>query len=186
MGLADEEGFPHVGYINFANNVVNASTGTITVRGVFENPATPSTRRLLKPGMFVRVRFPNGEPHPALLVSEKALGTDQGRKYLLVVNDKNIVEYRPVTTGPLQDDGLRVIETGLKVGERMIVSGLQFARPKAEVRVELQPMPTIASTSTTPAPTPSTPTPTVSQPPAAPRPSTTPSPMPSPTGPTNP
>lgn len=191
MGLADEDGFPHVGYINFANNVVNASTGTITVRGVFENPATPSTRRLLKPGMFVRVRFPNGEPHSALLVSEKALGTDQGRKYLLVVNDKNIVEYRPVTTGPLQDDGLRVIESGLKVGERVIVSGLQFARPKAEVRVELQPMPTIANapTSTTPTPTnptpmPSTPSSTVSQPIVAPQPSSTPTP--SSTGATNP
>jgi multidrug efflux system membrane fusion protein len=183
MGLADEDGFPHVGYINFANNVVNASTGTITVRGVFENPATPSTRRLLKPGMFVRVRFPNGEPHSALLVSEKALGTDQGRKYLLVVNDKNIVEYRPVTTGPLQDDGLRVIESGLKVGERVIVSGLQFARPKAEVRIELQPMPTIANapTSTTPTPTnptpsPSAPTPTALQPAATPQPSSTPTP----------
>lgn len=142
MGLADEDGFPHEGYINFANNVVNASTGTITVRGVFSNPDSPSKRRLLKPGMFVRVHFPMGEPRPALLVSEKALGTDQGRKYLLVVNDKNIVEYRPVKTGPLQDDGLRVVEDGLKPDERVIVSGLQLVRPKIEVRVESGPMPT--------------------------------------------
>jgi len=142
MGLADEDGYPHEGYVNFANNVVNASTGTITVRGTFSNPDSPSKRRLLKPGMFVRVHFPVGEPHEALLVSEKALGTDQGRKYLLVVNDKNIVEYRPVATGPLQDDGLRVIEDGLKPDERVIVSGLQLVRPKAEVRVETAPMPT--------------------------------------------
>lgn len=142
MGLADEDGYPHEGYVNFANNVVNASTGTITVRGTFSNPDSPSKRRLLKPGMFVRVHFPVGEPHEALLVSEKALGTDQGRKYVLVVNDKNIVEYRPVATGPLQDDGLRVIEDGLKPDERVIVSGLQLVRPKAEVRVETAPMPT--------------------------------------------
>lgn len=141
MALADEDGFPHEGYINFANNVVNASTGTITVRGVFSNPDSPSKRRLLKPGMFVRIHFPVGEPHDALLVSEKALGTDQGRKYLFVVNDKNIVEYRPVQTGPLQDDGLRVIEEGLKKDERVIVSGLQLVRPKIEVRVEVAPMP---------------------------------------------
>jgi multidrug efflux system membrane fusion protein len=142
MGLADEDGYPHEGYVNFANNVVNASTGTITVRGAFSNPDSPSKRRLLKPGMFVRVHFPVGEPHESLLVSEKALGTDQGRKYLLVVNDKNIVEYRPVATGPLQDDGLRVIEDGLKPDERVIVSGLQLVRPKADVRVEMASMPT--------------------------------------------
>lgn len=142
MGLADEDGYPHEGYVNFANNVVNASTGTITVRGVFENPDSPSKRRLLKPGMFVRIRFPNGEPHPAVLVAEKALGTDQGRKYLLVVNDQNVVEYRPVKTGPLQDDGLRVIESGLKPDESVIVNGLQLVRPKIEVRTETKPMPT--------------------------------------------
>ena len=149
MALADETGYPHEGYVNFANNVVNASTGTITVRGVFSNPDSPSKRRLLKPGMFVRVHFPVGDPHPALLVSEKALGTDQGRKYLLVVNERNIVEYRPVTTGPLQDDGLRVIESGLSLGDRVVTGGLQLAKPKSEVRVETAPMPTtpIADTS---------------------------------------
>jgi multidrug efflux system membrane fusion protein len=146
MGLADEEGYPHEGYINFANNVVNASTGTITVRGVFSNPDSPSKRRLLKPGMFVRVRYPNGDPHPALLVAEKALGTDQGRKFLLVVNEKNVVEYRPVKTGPLQDDGLRVIESGLKSEESVIVNGLQLVRPKVEVRTEMKPMPTSGAT----------------------------------------
>ena len=88
MGLADEEGFPHTGFVDFANNVVDSSTGTITARGVFANPAGPSGSRLLRPGMFVRVRLPLGEPHKAVLVAERALGTDQGKKYLLVVDDQ--------------------------------------------------------------------------------------------------
>ncbi len=133
MGLADEQGFPHKGSVNFANNVVNPSTGTLTLRGVFDNPANTVGKRLLRPGMFVRVRMPIGQPHQALLVPEKALGTDQGQKYLFVVDDKNTVEYRRVTTGPLQDDGLRVIENGLKPNERVIVTGLQLVRARMEV-----------------------------------------------------
>lgn len=141
MGLEDEEGFSHQGYIDFANNKIDPSTGTINVRGVFANPTTPSGKRLLRPGMFVRVHLPIGKPHPAILVSEKAIGTDQGNKYLLIVNDKDVVEYRPITAGPLQDDGLRVIENGLKAGEWVIVSGLQLARPKMTVQTEKEPMP---------------------------------------------
>lgn len=133
MGLADEPGFPHKGYVNFANNIVNPSTGTVTLRGVFENPPNTTGKRLLWPGMFVRVRLPLGKPHPALLVTDQALGTDQGQKYLLVVDEQNKVAYRRVKTGPLQDDGLRVIEEGLKPGERIIVSGLQLVRPGMDV-----------------------------------------------------
>ncbi len=140
MGLSDETdkagGFPHKGYVNFGNNTVNASTGTITLRGVFDNPATPAGKRLLRPGMFVRVRLPLSKPHPALLIDEKALQSDQGQKYLLIVNDKDIVEYRRVKTGPLQDDGLRVILEGLKPGDRVIVDGLQMVRPEMTVKVE--------------------------------------------------
>ncbi len=141
MGLADEIGFPHNGYMNFGNNVVNASTGTITIRGVFDNAATPVGKRLLRPGMFVRVRVPLGQPRPALLVSEEALGSDQGQKYLLLVNDKNVVEYRRVKTGPLEEDGLRVIVEGLNPGERVIVDGLQAVRPEMTVKAEEAPMP---------------------------------------------
>ena len=140
MGLADEQGFPHKGFINFGNNVVNPSTGTITLRGQFDNPGNAVGKRLLRPGMFVRVRLPLGAPHPALLVSEKALGTDQGQKYVLVVDDKNKVDYQRVTTGPLQDDGLRVLE-GVKPGEWIIVSGLQLVRPGMEVKMDQVPMP---------------------------------------------
>jgi membrane fusion protein, multidrug efflux system len=136
MGLADEAGFPHIGHINFGNNTVSASTGTILVRGAFDNPANPLGKRLLRPGMFVRVRLPLGKPHPAILVAERALQSDQGQKFLMVVNDKNVVEYRRVATGPLQEDGLRVISEGLKPGDRVIVEGLQMVRPEMAVKVE--------------------------------------------------
>jgi multidrug efflux system membrane fusion protein len=146
MGLADEgSGFPHKGYVDFGNNVVNASTGTITIRGVFDNPASPAGKRLLRPGMFVRVRWPLSKPHAALLVDERALQSDQGQKYLLIVDEKNVVEYRRVKTGPLQDDGLRVISEGLKPGDRVIVKGLQMVRPEMTVKIEETPMPTSAA-----------------------------------------
>jgi membrane fusion protein, multidrug efflux system len=142
MGLADEtDKFPHRGYVDFGNNVVNASTGTILLRGVFDNPANTIGSRLLRPGMFVRVRLPFGKPHKALLVNEKALQSDQGQKFLLLVNDKSAVEYRRVRTGPLQDDGLRVITEGLAPGERVIVDNLQMIRPEMTVKVEEAPMP---------------------------------------------
>jgi multidrug efflux system membrane fusion protein len=145
MGLADEKGFPHKGYVNFGSNVVNASTGTITIRGAFDNPATPAGKRLLRPGMFVRVRLPLGKPRASLLVNEKALSSDQGQKYLLIVNDKGVVEYRRVKTGPLQEDGLRVIVEGLKPGERVIIDGLQAVRPEMSVKVEETSMPVLPS-----------------------------------------
>lgn len=143
MGLADEEGYPHTGYVDFANNVVTSSTGTITVRGVFANPAHSAGRRLMRPGMFVRIRLPLGKPHSAVLVSEKAIGTDQGQKFLFLVNDKKIVEYRRVQVGPLQDDGLRVVQEGLKSGDWVIVSGIQLVRAGTEVTTEKIPMPTV-------------------------------------------
>ena len=143
MGVSDEEGYPHKGFVDFANNVVDSSTGTVTARGVFDNPAAPSGTRLLRPGMFVRVRLPMGEPRKSVLVAERALGTDQGKKYLLVVDPQNVVRYQPVEVGPLQDDGLRAIATGLRADERVIVSGLQLVRPKMEVQTEQVPMPAL-------------------------------------------
>jgi len=141
MGLEDEQGYPHKGHVDFANNEVNKSTGTVTVRGVFENPAGPSGRRMLRPNMFVRIRLPLGKPSPTLLVSDKALAADQGQKYLLVVDDANTVQYRRVETGPLQEDGLRVIKSGLKPNEWVIVSGLQLVRPRMKVEKEEIAMP---------------------------------------------
>jgi len=143
MGVADEEGYPHEGFVDFADNVVDSSTGTIVARGVFLNPAAPSGSRLLRPGMFVRVRLPLGQPRKVPLIAERALGTDQGKKYLLVVDENRVVQYRPVEVGPLQDDGLRAITSGLGPEERVVVSGLQLVCPKMEVQPEEVPMTTL-------------------------------------------
>ena len=130
MGLQGEDGFPHQGTINFVNNQVNPTTGSILVRGVFPNPLPKGGHRLLSPGMFVRVRLPIGQPYPALLVIDRAVGSDQGQKYVYVLDAENKVQYRRVTTGPLQDDGLRVIEQGLKPDDWVVVGGLQQVRPR--------------------------------------------------------
>ena len=95
MGLQGEEGFPHQGTINFVNNQVNPTTGSILVRGVFPNPKPKGGHRLLSPGMFVRVRLPIGQPHPALLVIDRAVGSDQGLKYVYVLDAENKVQYSP-------------------------------------------------------------------------------------------
>ena len=143
MGLQDEDGFPHEGIINFVNNQVNPTTGSITMRGVFPNPKLPGGVRLLSPGMFVRIRLPTSPPHPALLVIDRAIGSDQGMKYVYVVDADNKVQYRRVTTGPLQDNGLRVIADGLKPDDRVVIGGLQQVRPRMEVRPDETPMPTL-------------------------------------------
>jgi multidrug efflux system membrane fusion protein len=143
MGLESESGFPHKGYVDFMNNQVNPSTGTIAVRGVFANPKPENGVRLLKPGMFVRVRLPLGEPHPALLVSDAAVGSDQGLRFVYVLDKDNKIEYRRVTTGALQEDGLRVIEKGLDPNDRVVVAGLQQVRPRMQVEPEPTPMPTL-------------------------------------------
>ena len=113
-GWKAKQGYPHEGTINFINNQVNPGTGSITVRGVVPNSKPENGVRLLSPGMFVRVRLPIGKPHDALLVIDRAIGSDQGMKYVYVVDDKNIVQQRRVETGALQDDGLRVIDGGLE------------------------------------------------------------------------
>jgi multidrug efflux system membrane fusion protein len=143
MGLQGEEGFPHQGSVNFVDNQVDPTTGSITVRGVFPNPEPPGGIRLLSPGMFVRIRLPIGPPHPALLVVDRAVASDQGLKYVYVLDAGNKVQYRRVTTGPLQDDGLRVIERGLKPDEGVVVGGLQQVRPRMQVEPERTPMPSL-------------------------------------------
>jgi membrane fusion protein, multidrug efflux system len=143
MGLQGEQGFPHEGTINFINNQVNPTTGSILVRGVFANAKPESGSRLLSPGMFVRIRLPIGLPHPELLVIDRAVGSDQGLKFVYVVDDKNQVQYRRVTTGPLQEDGLRVISDGLKEGEWVVIGALQQVRPRTEVRPDRMAMPTL-------------------------------------------
>ena len=142
MGLQGEDGFPHKGAFNFINNVVNPSTGTIAVRGVFANPKPEKGARLLVPGMFVRIRLPIGKPHPALLVIDRAVGSDQELPFVYVLDKDNKVQYRRVTMGPLQDDGLRVIESGLEKDDWVVTGGLQQVRPGMEVSPDEAPMPT--------------------------------------------
>jgi RND family efflux transporter MFP subunit len=142
MGLEGEDGFPHKGTVNFVNNVVNPSTGTIAIRGLFPNPKPENGRRLLSPGMFVRIRLPIGQAHQAVLVVDRAIGSDQGLKYVYVIDAENKVRYRRVKTGPLEDDGLRVIEEGLKADEMVAVGAIQQLRPGIDVEPELVPMPT--------------------------------------------
>jgi RND family efflux transporter MFP subunit len=136
LGLANENGFPHRGVINFIDNQVNPKTGTQRVRGVF-----PNKDEALSPGYFARVRVPIGEPHKALLVTERALDTDQGQKVVYVVGGDNTVVTRPVRLGALHD-GLREITDGLKPGEQVIVNGLQQVRPGLTVEPKVVEMPT--------------------------------------------
>jgi multidrug efflux system membrane fusion protein len=148
MGLQDEEGFPHAGTIDFINNQVNPTTGSITVRGVFQNPILRQGVRLLSPGMFLRIRLPIGQPHPALLVIDRAIGFDQGLKYVYVVDGDNKIQYRRVTTGPLQENGLRVVESGLKPEDWVVVGAIQQVRPGMAVRPDQTAMPTLGSSAT--------------------------------------
>ena len=134
MGLVDEvedDGtprFPHEGTINFVDNRVDPMTGTLRLRGIF-----PNANRLLSPGLFARIRVPIGKAHPAVLVPEEALGSDQGQSFVYVVSDDNRARKRYVKVGPPQDGRLRVIESGLSGNERVIQKGLQRVRDGAEV-----------------------------------------------------
>ena len=132
VGLQTENGYPHKGVFDYAAPIVNAATGTFAVRGRFDNHD-----RALLPGNFVRVRVPMLGQTESLLVPDAVLGTDQGGRYLLVVNGENVVEQRKVTLGPIVDD-LRVIEQGLKPDERVVVGGMLRAIPGQKVEPQTQ------------------------------------------------
>ena len=136
VGLANEAGYPHQGVINFADNRVDPSTGTVQVRATMDN-----SKRTFKSGLFTRVCVPLSDPFKALLVSDRAIATDQGQKFVYVVDDKNTVTYRAVQMGRLQDDGLRVITEGLQPGDWVIVNGIQRARPGKPVTPQRTDMP---------------------------------------------
>jgi RND family efflux transporter MFP subunit len=140
IGLADEQGFPRQGTINFAENRIDPDTGTWRLRGRFDNHDNA-----LSPGLFVRVRLPIGQPHPATLIPEEALGTDQGQKFVYVIDEAGKAEYRRVKIGRLHED-LRVIEEGLSTGDKVVVNGLQRVRPGIEVNAQLVPIPHSGST----------------------------------------
>jgi len=131
MGLADDTAhkFPLEGLLDFTNNTVDPQTGTLQVRGIFANPYTsPGPPPVLEPGLFVRVRLSMGPPHSALLLTEQAIGTDQGQKFVYVIDAENKVGYRRVTLGQMFD-GLQAIEEGLEPNDRVVINGLQRIRP---------------------------------------------------------
>ncbi|MET0446048.1 efflux RND transporter periplasmic adaptor subunit [Tardiphaga sp.] len=132
VGLQTETGYPHKGKLDYLAPNVDASTGTLLVRGVLSNPD-----RTLLPGFYVRIRVPIDQQSNALLVPDSALGSDQAGRYVLVVNADNVVEQRKVTTGPLDAD-LRVIDSGLKPDDRVIVAGLLRAIPGQKVDPQLR------------------------------------------------
>ncbi|SFC58655.1 RND family efflux transporter, MFP subunit [Microbulbifer thermotolerans] len=119
IGLAGEAGYPHSGELDFIDNQLNSHTGTLQFRAVIPNP-----QGTFKPGQFARVKMPAEQLAHAMLVNSRAVLTDQDRRYVYLVNDKNITERREVVVGP-QQDGLTVIRSGLRPGERVVINGLQ-------------------------------------------------------------
>lgn len=175
--LQNEKGFPHLGSLDYTDLGIDPSSGTIRRRGVF-----PNSDGLLLSGLFVRIRTEIGDPTPKLLIEERAIGSDQRGSFVLVVDEKNKVEYRPVKLG-LQTDSLRVIEEGIESGDWVIVNGMQRALPGSQVRPQRATMhgaesPSDANVSPTPdpktepgetnAPTPGKEPPPQSEPAAAP------------------
>lgn len=134
VGLAGEEGFPHQGKLEFVDNQLDARTGSVRMRATFEN-ADGS----MAPGLFARVQISGGTAQKALLITDRAVGTDQSRKFVFVVDQKGTAEYRAVTLGPIVE-GLRVVRTGLKPGEKIVVDGLQRVRPGAPITAQTVPM----------------------------------------------
>jgi multidrug efflux system membrane fusion protein len=141
MGLAGENGFLFKGTIDFVDNVVNPSTASIKLRGVFNNPKSPAGIALLAPGMSVRVRMPLGQPQDELLVTDRAVVSEQGQKFVYVVDANNKVEMRRVIPGALQDDGLRVIKEGLHKDDWVVVGGFKLVRAGSKFQVERVNMP---------------------------------------------
>lgn len=123
LQLADEQDFPHRGCIESFDNRLNADTGSILLRAVF-----PNADGRIVPGLFARIRVPLSDRHPALLVQERAIGTDQAQKFVLTLTSSNTVAYRQVELGPAMGDR-RVVRTGLQKGEEIVVNGLQRVRP---------------------------------------------------------
>jgi membrane fusion protein, multidrug efflux system len=130
MGLADEQGYPHIGKIDFVDNQIRAGAGTIRLRAVF-----PNTDGAYTAGLFARVELRSGNTQPRALIDDKAVGTDLGNKFVYVVGKDKKVEYRRVSTGALVD-GLRVVDSGLNAEDVVVVNGLQRVRPGVEVNAK--------------------------------------------------
>ena len=127
MALANDEGFPRSGHLDFLDNQLDGATGTIRGRAVFRN-----SDGQLTPGLFVRLRLAGMASYRGLLIQDRAVGTDLSKKFVYVVSPKNEIQYRTVTLGPIVD-GLRVVRSGLEAGESVVVNGLQRIRPGVQV-----------------------------------------------------
>jgi membrane fusion protein, multidrug efflux system len=127
LGLADEQDYPHAGSLNFMDNQVDRKTGTIRARAVFANP-----HGLFTPGLFVRIRLVGHDTRDAVLIDDRAVGTDLGKKFVFVLKPDNTVEYRGVTLGS-EVNGMRIVNSGLEPGAVIVVNGLQRVRPGASV-----------------------------------------------------
>ena len=139
LKLIDEHDFDHQGRMDFVDNVIDRSTGTIRGRAVFANP-----NNVFTPGMFARVRVPGSPPYEALLLPDAAIGTEQVRKFVLTVNADNTVVPKYVTLGQTTADNLRVIKDGLGPDDRVIVNGLMRARPGQKVTPQEEGNPGVA------------------------------------------
>ena len=127
FGLVDEDGYPHPGHVDFIDNQVDATTGTIRARAALPNPDGRYT-----PGLFARVRLVGGEDHDSVLIEDRAVGTDLSKKFVLALTKDNRIEYRLVELGP-EINGLRVVTQGLAPNEIIVVDGLQHVRPGQSV-----------------------------------------------------
>jgi len=127
VGLTNESGFPHKGKLDFVDNRLDPGAGTIRVRAKLPNPT-----QLFLPGLFARVRLEGTEQHAVTLIQDQAVGTDQDRKFVLILKPDSSVEYRPVTIGRIVD-GLRVVNSGLAPGEDIVINGLLRVRPGMKV-----------------------------------------------------
>ena len=130
LQLANEQGFPHKGFLESLDNRLDAGTGSILLRAVF-----PNQEGTIVPGLFARIRVPLSAEYSAVMIAESAVGTDQALKFVLTLSSSNTVEYRPVTLGPAID-GMRVVQSGLKAGEQIVVNGMARVRPGMPVTPE--------------------------------------------------
>ena len=128
LQLADENGFPHRGCVESLDNKLDAGTGSILLRAIFPNPDAR-----IVPGLFARIRVPESEKHPAIMIEETAIGTDQAQKFVLTLTASNTVAYQPVKLGPLWQ-GKRLVREGLQPGDQIVVNGLARVRPGMPVQ----------------------------------------------------
>jgi len=144
VGLANEEGFPHEGHMDFVDNQLDIHTGTIRGRAVLDNK-----EGIFTPGMFARIQLLGSGEYDAVLIEDRAVGTDQNQSFVLVLGADDKLEYRAIQPGRIIEGGMRIVRKGLKPGEAIVVSGLQRVRPGAQVKPNMAAMGATATDATT-------------------------------------